>query len=1024
MRILRWLIVIVAVYTLLGFVVAPLIARPQLTKVLTRELAREVTIQKLSVNPFALSVRVRGFVMKDRSGGDVAVRFDELYANLSATSLVRMAPVLDQIRLVHPVIRIVRYQDNTYNYQDLLTPAPAAPPPAGPPPRFSLNNIEVVDGRIEFEDRPTGKYHAVSDIQVGIPFVSSLPYATEINVEPSFSAKVNGTPFVLKGESKPFKETRETTFHLVLEGLDLARYAGYSPVPLGVRLQQGLLDTRLTLSLTTRQSVLDTLSLSGAATLKTMRLADADGALLGAFDSLESAARFTLTRRGDLQEMVVSEASATLRGLRVPDSSRGASLAEVPTITLSNVRADIGSRELTIDALAIDQARVLVSRTRDGHLNFEHLTALGQSPPSSSVQTVDVQTTDEQAAPAPSPWVVTLKQLTVADAEARVEDQALATRAALALTGFTVHAEQLSTAANARGTVRLNGTLNGTGAIGAEGTLGLNPPAGEFALSFKDIAIVPFQAYVAEHVDVVITRGSISSRGRVVFSVPSSTTPTVGFRGDVSVRNFASLDQSTDQDLLKWKSLAVAGIEFASEPLALHVKDIALADFYSRLIVNADGTLNLQALAHEPDAAQGAGATDAPSPAAPPEPGAASPGPPADLRIGSITFARGNVNFSDHFVRPNFTANLTELTGGVSEMTTDTPGDVAIRGAIDHTAPLEIAGRLNPLSTELFVDLNATARDIELSPLSPYTVKYAGYGIEKGKLSVRLKYFVEHQKLAAENNIYLDQLTFGERVESPTATSLPVLLAVSLLKDRNGVIDIDLPISGSLDDPKFSLGRIILQVVGNLIAKAATSPFALLGAAFGGGGEELASVDFEPGRAALTPEAERRLTTLAKALDDRPGLTMEIAGRVSPETERDAFKRASIEQKVKVQKLKALVKNGTEPASIDDAVVEPGEYDQYLTAAYKAEKFPKPRNFIGMAKTLPVPEMKTLMLTNAQATDEDLLLLANERAQVVKERLVQTGVSAERLFLTAPRVGSDGLADGQAAAPRAEFALK
>src|SRR5262249_3974324 len=153
------------------------------------------------------------------------------------------------------------------------------------------------------------------------------------------------------------------------------------------------------------------------------------------------------------------------------------------------------------------------------------------------------------------------------------------------------------------------------------------------------------------------------------------------------------------------------------------------------------------------------------------------------------------------------------------------------------------------LAKDLFLDIRANARDIELSPMSPYAIKYAGYGIEKGKLSMHLKYLLERRKLSAENGIYLDQLTFGEKVDSPTATKLPVLLAVSLLKDRNGVIDIKLPISGSLDDPKFSLGKIILQVLGNFIMKAATSPFALLGAAFGGG-EELQSVDFAAGRTA------------------------------------------------------------------------------------------------------------------------------------------------------------------------------
>jgi hypothetical protein len=284
---------------------------------------------------------------------------------------------------------------------------------------------------------------------------------------------------------------------------------------------------------------------------------------------------------------------------------------------------------------------------------------------------------------------------------------------------------------------------------------------------------------------------------------------------------------------------------------------------------------------------------------------------------------------------------------------------------------------------------------------------------------MRLKYFVEHSNLSAENNIYLDQLTFGEKVDSPTATKLPVLLAVSLLQDRNGVIDIKLPISGSLNDPKFSLGGIILQVFVNLITKAVTSPFALLGAAFGGG-EELGSVDFAPGRAALAPEAETKLKTLAKALNDRPGLKMDIAGRVDPGADREGIKRFSIERKIKSQKFKATEGSG----SVDGIVIEPAEYEKYLTAAYKAEKFSKPRNFIGIAKSLPVPEMEKLMFDNEKATDEDLRRLANQRAQAVKDWLVEKGsLQAERLFLTAPRIGTENMKD-QGGLMRAEFTLK
>jgi hypothetical protein len=307
--------------------------------------------------------------------------------------------------------------------------------------------------------------------------------------------------------------------------------------------------------------------------------------------------------------------------------------------------------------------------------------------------------------------------------------------------------------------------------------------------------------------------------------------------------------------------------------------------------------------------------------------------------------------------------------------------------------------------------------------MSPYSIKYAGYGIERGKLSVNVKYLIENRKLAAENNVYLDQLTFGEKVDSPTATKLPVTLAVALLKDRNGVIDVNLPISGSLDQPEFSVIGIIFQVIGNLITKAVTAPFALLGAAFGGG-EELAYLEFAPGSAALDGEDVGKLKNLTKALTDRPGLKLDVAGRVDPEADREGLKRASIERKMKAEKFNDLRREGKAPASADAVPIEKAEYERYLRRAYDDEKFPKPRNAIGIAKDLPVPEMETLMLTHVQVTDEDLRLLANARAQSAKDWIVTEGkIPAERVFIVAPKLTSDGIKD-KGKPTRADFAVK
>jgi hypothetical protein len=811
-RVLWWLLAAVAFYALDGFLIAPAVLKWQLTKTLSSELSREVTLEHLAINPFALTVRARGFSIKESpakepgsressNGGATdsftAVSFDELYLNASVSSIRRLAPVLDEIRLVHPVVRIVRNRDHSYNYSDLIQKFSAKPaqdnPPAdtmAEPPGFSLNNIEIVDGLVEFDDLPADARHVVSEIHVGIPFISSLSYATDIKVEPVFSAKVDGSPVVLKGETKPFKETRETTLNLDLKQLDLARYAGYSPVPLGFRLERGTLDTRLTLSLTTRASLLDTLKISGNAVIKSLQLADNDGAPFASFDSLESAAGFSLARRGDAQEMTVSDASATLRRLRVEDATHRAPVVEIGEIAVKHVRADLAARTVTIGAVAIDGVDARVVRNRGGGFNFSHLV------------------------PEPKPGV--------------------------------------------------------------------------------------------------------SSKSAAPVNKPAGTSPTA-------------------------------------------------------------------------------------------------------MTIHAITLAHGRVSVTDYSVKPAANVTVKDITGHVSELTPESAGPMALTAVVGGSGPFEIAGRVNPLGKTLFLDLRATLRGLELPIFSSYSGAYAGYAIDKGKLSVRVNYLIDRRKLAAEHKIDIDQFIFGRQIDSPTATKLPVRLAVALLKDRRGVIDLNIPVSGSLDDPKFSVGGVILQVIVNLITKAATSPFALLGAAFGG--EDLSFVDFAPGRASLSPEADATLTTLAKALNDHPAIRMDIAGRVDPAADRDALKRLWLERKIKAQKLRSVA-GGSPAASLDDVVVKPEEYERYLTAAYKAESFPKPRNFLGMAKTLPVQEMERLMLANAPVAEDDLTLLANERAQVVEGWLAQKGeVAPERLFLTTPRIGREGLKE-QERATRVEFTLK
>jgi hypothetical protein len=384
------------------------------------------------------------------------------------------------------------------------------------------------------------------------------------------------------------------------------------------------------------------------------------------------------------------------------------------------------------------------------------------------------------------------------------------------------------------------------------------------------------------------------------------------------------------------------------------------------------------------------------------------------------------VRYTDNFIKPNYSASLMDLGGVVTGLSSDpsSSAGVELHGQVNN-APLAIVGRVNPLKGNLSLDLKANVRGMELAPLSPYSGRYAGYGIDKGKLSFEVAYQIENRTLSAQNRLILDQLRFGDKIDSPNATTLPVRFAVALLQDRNGVIDLNLPIAGSLDDPQFSIGGIIVKVIVNALTKAIAQPFALLGSLFGGG-EEMSALEFDPGHFTIPAAGETKLTSLAKALTERPALMLEITGRTDAEADRAGLRRAAIDRKVRALKTKDMLARG-EPVEPGPTVVKATEYPALLTRVYKDEKITKPPNVLGMQTALPVEEMEKAIIANTKIGEEDLVTLGNRRAETVKAWMLKNGaVPAERIFIIAAKTAVtnvDGKGNGLRPS-RVDFSLR
>ncbi len=1205
---------LVVVFGIVGVFAIPAAVRWGLETVASRELGRTVRLEDVSANPYTLRVTLRGLTVEGQPGeSSPLLTLREASINASTASLLRLAPVLEAVIVDGLTVNIVRLDPHRFNFSDIVDRLNAKPK-SDAPTRFSLNNIEVRDSAVNFDDRVTGGRHAASEIRIGIPFLSNLPVDVETTVQPALAGRIDGTPFDLKGETLPFHESRESSIVVKLDGLEIPRYLAFSPVKLNFEVPAGKLDTDL--RVTFRQAVAPAKDrpghaaqtlVSGKFEINDFALSAPAGAaaapLIGwksvsvsieEFEPLqrrlvladivvdESAATVVRDRQGSLnwlrfvQRPVHSSSDATpgavpkptaaqpapfavtlkhaeVRDSRVryidefvgrfeqdvinlraeasnlttarPDQGKvklsadikdngslsldgdlglaplagrlqytgrdvrlvaaarylanvlngtldgtsdvdgvlevgqtdaglqlalrdielagrniklrgpagsGAAL-DVASLKLSGGALDLTGRSFTIDKLAVDAPRAVVRRLKDGSVNWLQLLKAdpveGEAPAPASSE-----------APA-GQWTFRMNEAAVTRGDIAIEDEAIEPAVKLRASALSASVKNVVGDGSERAEFSMRTRFGSGGTLSANGHVRWDSLAANVRLDARNLDIAALRPYVASRLNATLASAEVSGRGTAALARPPGESPLrLTYNGTARLSNVHLLDADGESDLLKWQVLDLEGVDVkAGEgPPFVSVGKVALSDFYARVIVSERGRLNLVDVVRREDEQAGNQATDAK--ASPEQASAAAPATPATqgsssaadaaprptIRIGTIEIVRGNVNFTDNFIKPNYTANMTGLGGTVTTLASDStePATMTLAGKIDDDAPLEIAGRLNPLAPTLFLDIEGHTKGVDLPRLTPYSVKYAGYPITKGKLSMDVKYKVEDQKLQASNHVFLDQLTFGEKVDSPTATKLPVLLAVSLLTNSRGEIDINLPISGSLDDPEFSVGGIIVQVIVNLLTKVITAPFSVLASAFGGG-EELGYIEFAPGAATLGAEQVKRLDTLAKALNDRPGLKLDIIGRAEPAADAEGVRRAKYESKLRAAKVRQLTRSGGD--SVDPATVKITEQERpaLIAAVYSDEKIPdKPRNFIGLAKTIPAPEMEQLILKNLTATPDDLRALATARATAVRNHLENNGkVPRERLFQVEPRLTAEGIKD-KGAPTRVDFSLK
>ena len=544
--------------------------------------------------------------------------------------------------------------------------------------------------------------------------------------------------------------------------------------------------------------------------------------------------------------------------------------------------------------------------------------------------------------------------------------------------GISLDMQDYSTSPGKRASYTLSfSTLRGEkGSL--KGEFSPRPLTTSSSVELTGVKLAAYAPYFPENLDIVVAGGKVDARLTVSLAARENRL-TGTFGGSGGIRSLYCLD-AEGEDLLKWESLQLDKMKVSLDPFVFNIGDVALTRFYSRIVVEKDGSLNLQHLyTRKPKGA----VKDT-----------AAGGKGRMVRIGTVILQNGTLAFTDHHVPGGYTTSLFNLGGRISGLSSEENrfADVDLRGNLQNQSPLRITGQINPLRADLFADLKVSFTDIELSPMTPYSGTYLGYAVDKGQLSLNSRYRIENRKIDSENKVLINQFQFGKRIESDKATTLPVRLAVALLKDRKGDIRLDLPMTGRTDNPQFIVWRVVLNDLKNLVLTAATHPFTLLRSMFGWK-EDVRSVGFAYGSAELSPGEREKLLKLATALDDRPALKIVVVGFVDRERDDEGYRNELLLKKMRAEKFLDMVKEqknrpGDSPETMQ---IAPEEYARYLKAVYAKEKFPKPRNILGLIKALPDTEMKKLILANTVVGEQQLRSLAEARAAGVRTFFVEHG---------------------------------
>ncbi|MBG0841369.1 DUF748 domain-containing protein [Ectopseudomonas toyotomiensis] len=675
------------------------------------------------------------------------------------------------------------------------------------------------------------------------------------------------------------------------------------------------------------------------------------------------------------------------------DDPQGKPLVRLQRLDIDNTSLDLAKQQVVVGEVRSQGLEAWAAREADGQLDWQKLFAKPESAKSEAAEPA------EQAGES-KPWQVLLQDVQLRDYKAHLADRVPQQEVAVEVGPLNLDLKNFDSLGDKPFDLRLDTGLGKQGKLQAAGNVQLSPTSAQLKVATQDIDLRLAQAYLSPFIRLELRSGLLGSDLDVQLK---STEPlALSVTGSAHVDQLHTLDTLRERDFVRWKQVRVSGLDYRhGESLA--IERVELDQPYARFVINENLTTNVSELIVPQPTTPNESKTDA--------------GKSLAIRIGGVAINDGSANFADFSLTPSFATAVQQMNGRIGVLDNQKPqaASVDIQGKVDRYAPMSIKGKLTPFDPLNSLDIATSFKNVELTTITPYSGKFAGYRIRKGRLNLDLHYRIEKGQLNAENKVLVENLQLGERVDSPDAVDLPIRLAVALLKDTQGRIAIELPVQGDLNNPQFSVMPIVWQTLRNLVLRAAQAPFKFIAGLVGGSNVDLSTVPFVAGSAELQGDARQALDTLAKALEERPNLRLEVEGQAAQSADGPLLAEQRLQREFRETWYKVLQRRGDRvPASPDELTVAEDEQAALLEGIYRARlKQQPPAEWAELDKEQRQQNMRKAVLDSWAQSKLLLRQLAQQRAATIKDYLVeQGGLYDERVYLIDANLGEPE-ADGR-----------